>query len=178
MGELLVLPLCQLNMKMVFLFLSVQSSLLSAVSTAVLPPTGGIGDRGFPCKRAKCTKALCLPSPPRAARLGPAGAGLLVQEECDLIWRAWPAICCIKTKCDRCVPGKCSIGTSLWESLYHPACPHYRGCRRVSFEHPEQIKNSSRVSFTHPAAEKSSYMIYSIMWTGSKTHHTHLSISW
>ena len=27
---------------------------------ADLPPAGGIGDRGIPCKRAKCTFALCL----------------------------------------------------------------------------------------------------------------------
>lgn len=29
-----------------------------------VPPEGGIGDRGFPCKRAKCTFALCLRETP------------------------------------------------------------------------------------------------------------------
>ena len=33
-------------------------------SAANLPPAGGIGVRGFPCKRAKCTFALCLRKTP------------------------------------------------------------------------------------------------------------------
>ena len=57
-------------------------TLLSRPVAADFPPEGGIGDRGIsPCKRAKCTFALCLRG--LTARGGeapsPARAGLLLQ---------------------------------------------------------------------------------------------------
>lgn len=59
---------------------------------ANLPPAGGIGVRGFPCKRAKCTFALCLPNAaPGGVGSAPPKRGLLSCGRWIMIRQAEPA---------------------------------------------------------------------------------------
>lgn len=67
-------PPCELSKYCRIWYLFWQSAmtafLFHAMPILSFPPAGGIGVRGFPCKREKCTFALCLPN----AALGGVGS--------------------------------------------------------------------------------------------------------